>query len=192
MGIRFHCPNGHRLNVKAFLAGERGLCPHCDAKFIIPEVSGGAVVAIDAAASGATRAAPPPAPRNQSRADAWYVRPASGGQYGPATTDVMRDWAADGRVAGDSWVWRTGWPEWKQGAEAVALLNGSALESRPPEVADPPLSPATTEPSLRGVSPTQLHRNSRRQRRERARTMTLALGGLVVLLLVALVWVLAG
>ncbi len=36
MGIRFQCPNGHKMNVKAFLAGRRGLCPICGAKFDIP------------------------------------------------------------------------------------------------------------------------------------------------------------
>jgi hypothetical protein len=36
MGIRFSCPNGHKLNVKNFLAGKRGVCPQCGAKFIIP------------------------------------------------------------------------------------------------------------------------------------------------------------
>ncbi|HVT26869.1 MAG TPA: hypothetical protein VHE81_02515 [Lacipirellulaceae bacterium] len=36
MGIRFSCPNGHKLNVKAFLAGKRGVCPHCGTKFLIP------------------------------------------------------------------------------------------------------------------------------------------------------------
>ena len=36
MGIRFYCPNGHRLNVKSFLAGKRGICPHCGAKVDIP------------------------------------------------------------------------------------------------------------------------------------------------------------
>jgi hypothetical protein len=46
MGIRFLCPNGHRLNVKTFLAGERGICPECDARFIVPSESGGQVAAI--------------------------------------------------------------------------------------------------------------------------------------------------
>jgi hypothetical protein len=46
MGIRFLCPNGHRLNVKTFLAGERGICPECDARFIVPTESGGQVAAI--------------------------------------------------------------------------------------------------------------------------------------------------
>ncbi len=36
MGIRFYCPNGHKLNVKSFLAGMRGICPHCGARVNIP------------------------------------------------------------------------------------------------------------------------------------------------------------
>ena len=36
MGIRFSCPNGHPLNVKEHLAGKRGICPSCGAKFVIP------------------------------------------------------------------------------------------------------------------------------------------------------------
>jgi hypothetical protein len=36
MGIRFSCPSGHKLNVKNFLAGKRGVCPQCGAKFVIP------------------------------------------------------------------------------------------------------------------------------------------------------------
>lgn len=38
MGIRFTCPNGHKLHVKAFLAGKRGVCPQCGAKILIPNV----------------------------------------------------------------------------------------------------------------------------------------------------------
>jgi hypothetical protein len=36
MGIRFTCPNGHRLNVKESLAGKRALCPNCGAKLTVP------------------------------------------------------------------------------------------------------------------------------------------------------------
>ena len=37
MGIRFYCPDcGRRLNIKAFLAGKRGICPHCDSRVQIP------------------------------------------------------------------------------------------------------------------------------------------------------------
>ena len=36
MGIRLQCPNGHKVHVKLFLAGKRGICPQCGAKFDIP------------------------------------------------------------------------------------------------------------------------------------------------------------
>src|SRR5687767_8410491 len=36
MGIKFHCPKGHKLNVKAFLAGKKGVCPKCGTKVRIP------------------------------------------------------------------------------------------------------------------------------------------------------------
>ena len=39
MGIRFYCPQGHKLNVKSFLAGKVGVCPHCDARVQIPFTS---------------------------------------------------------------------------------------------------------------------------------------------------------
>lgn len=39
MGIRFFCPNGHSLNVKAELAGKTGYCPKCQARMIIPTES---------------------------------------------------------------------------------------------------------------------------------------------------------
>ena len=39
MGIRFHCPQGHKLNVKSFLAGKKGICPHCGVMVDIPTES---------------------------------------------------------------------------------------------------------------------------------------------------------
>jgi hypothetical protein len=45
MGIRFSCPNGHHLHVKSFLAGKRGICPHCDVRFEIPRADTGRVPA---------------------------------------------------------------------------------------------------------------------------------------------------
>lgn len=36
MGIRFYCPNGHKLNVKEHLAGKAGFCPECGVRLIIP------------------------------------------------------------------------------------------------------------------------------------------------------------
>jgi hypothetical protein len=39
MGIKFRCPNGHKLNVKSFLAGKKGVCPKCGTRMRIPSAS---------------------------------------------------------------------------------------------------------------------------------------------------------
>jgi hypothetical protein len=65
MGIRFLCPNGHRLNVKEDLAGRRGICPNCGAKFLIPSADGSqqpvAVAATAAINPTVVRGSPDPA-----------------------------------------------------------------------------------------------------------------------------------
>jgi hypothetical protein len=55
MGVRFECPNGHRLHVKAFLAGKRGICPECEARFVVPAANGGRTEAV---ANGAAEIVP--------------------------------------------------------------------------------------------------------------------------------------
>ena len=42
----------------------------------------------------------------------WYVRPPSGGQFGPAPSPVMWQWLGENRVGRDALVWCEGWPEW--------------------------------------------------------------------------------
>jgi hypothetical protein len=41
MGIKFHCPNGHKMNVKTFLAGKKGTCPKCGVTVQVPMASEG-------------------------------------------------------------------------------------------------------------------------------------------------------
>jgi len=65
-------------------------------------------------------------PLIEAGAAVWYVRPSSGGQYGPAGPDVMRQWLAENRIAGDSLVWREGWRDWKTAAEVFPQLNPAA------------------------------------------------------------------
>src|SRR5262249_25988977 len=140
MGIKFHCPKGHKLNVKAFLAGKKGVCPKCGAKMRIPTVSEPALAdseveeeEADASQHPATSngsggvaaplvpaemfadqgAAAAAAPFAEAPAAIWYVRPPSGGQYGPARGEIMRRWIAEGRVSSDSLVWREGWTDWQ-------------------------------------------------------------------------------
>lgn len=73
MGIVSHCPNGHRVKVKDFLAGKTGICPSCGARFRIPlatapapgngraEVSSGLPIADVASLDAPVAVSPPPA-----------------------------------------------------------------------------------------------------------------------------------
>jgi hypothetical protein len=212
MGIRFFCQACEkRLNVKGFLAGKRGVCPHCGAKVEIPWESqskpegvaaaagvaprsvsptpiptgprsspaqangsinghdyGGPVVATPVAqpeqpaqpivatavpvtAVAVVAAAVPPAPPGPADPIAeapnavWYVRPPSGGQYGPASGEIMRKWIAEGRVSADSLIWREGWADWKTAASQFPEMGGP---SAPRAAASPsfPAQPAHSSP----------------------------------------------
>jgi len=194
MGIRFLCPNGHKLNVKAFLAGKRGICPDCDAKFLVPGQSGELALPVEAVVEApipkstaattpkaTTSVMPPPVVPNetlppaidQSLPDTWYVRPVSGEQYGPANTELMQSWVAEGRVAEDSWVWRTGWDNWKVAREIFDLLKATPTATPKVQI-DQHQAEESFSPKLRKPKP-----NSRK---ERARRITVALGTLVLVL----------
>jgi len=216
MGIRFYCPNGHKLNVKEFQAGRRGICPYCGVKIQIPtestrkpskrtegkSASHDAAVTILPAADANVSAdvpidtqspvakgsvplqpvthsstvasptgfqaseprisvpqtpvspapvspapvSPAPVPQTpvpSSHPDplaeagdaAWYVRPASGGQFGPAAGHVMRAWIGEGRVDSDSLVWRDGWQDWQEAGEVFPQLGGTQKPEQEPAFA---------------------------------------------------------
>ncbi len=181
------------MNVKSFLAGKRGICPHCDARWEVPlesvipegapkmrpgsrQAEGQpqhAAVASDGGAPPASAAGPhtelgdqdhpasdenapvrgPVKPETSANDDAtpqfdvpaspqpdpideapdavWYVRPASGGEFGPATGDVMRRWMDEGRVGADSMVWREGWSEWQIAGPVFPTLGGGSPTPAP-------------------------------------------------------------
>ena len=80
----------------------------------------------------------------------WYVRPPSGGQYGPATGTVLREWIKEGRVASTALLWRDGWPQWRDASEALPELalhlpQGNTAPANP--TASGALSPVQTPPS---------------------------------------------
>lgn len=59
----------------------------------------------------------------------WYVRPPSGGQYGPASSDILRKWIGEGRVASTALLWRDGWPQWRDASEAMPELSDQLPKS---------------------------------------------------------------
>ncbi len=191
MGIRFYCPNGHKLHVKEFQAGRRGVCPYCGVDVDIPltstresskgksahkrtdeeEVNLNAIApnaapdalssvnynhAVTEPAEGASFTSarqdreielsaplerpvviPEPAPaasapKTDPFAEApkalWYVRPAAGGQYGPATAEIMKTWLDEGRVSDDSMVWREGWDNWKNAADVFEQITPNKID----------------------------------------------------------------
>ncbi len=136
MGIKFLCPQGHKLHVKSFLAGKRAICPKCGEKVTVPledpsdasdagSFSDELAMTLEGERSGgdpqtATTVADP---LLESPSAIWYVRPATGGQFGPASAEIMRGWLSDGRVGASSLVWRAGWEQWRGAADVFPQLR---------------------------------------------------------------------
>ncbi len=215
MGIKFHCPNGHKLNVKSFLAGKKGVCPKCGAKMRIPTASepalghsefvdseldeeegdasqhpaksnGSGAVAAPAISAATTAehgagAAAADDPIAEAPAAIWYVRPPSGGQYGPARGEIMRRWITEGRVSSDSLVWREGWTDWQNAGKLFPVLQAAGTAN--PAAATPAVS--TTVP----ISARSSLRTATRYEEKKRETNGLAIGILVSLGVVCLVLV---
>lgn len=156
----------------------RGVCPYCGAKFTVPaesteppsdkpqgekqtdktdDVGEPPPQRVAQETAGTPPTGTPPIRAKKTATDAlaenpnalWYVRPPSGGQFGPADGNVMRDWIKDGRVTADSLVWCEGWRDW---VEAVTVFPRLALvrwlpdddaAKKPP----PPAKPLSEKPS---------------------------------------------
>ncbi|XZE55241.1 hypothetical protein SH139x_001242 [Planctomycetaceae bacterium SH139] len=70
---------------------------------------------------------------------AWYVRPPTGGRYGPATGPTVLGWIDEGRVTGDTLLWRDGWPQWRECQEVIpGLLAASPAAALSPAATIPP------------------------------------------------------
>jgi hypothetical protein len=164
MGIRFYCPNGHKLNVKDFQAGRTGICPFCGVKMPIPLKStrsssrqrrrlqqGGGAAGVTASGAMARPAGWPASDTPRGMADdplaaaedvVWYVHPPAGGQFGPAAPDVMRAWIVEGRIGADSLVWREGWREWQTAGDVFPQLSPPApLHDEESQLPSFPISP---------------------------------------------------
>ena len=121
-------------------------------------------------------------PIAEAPAAIWYVRPPTGGQYGPARGDIMRKWISEGRVSSDSLVWREGWTDWQNAGKLFPVLQaaGTAGGSLPSAPAVSTTVPITARSSLRTAT---------RYQEKKRESNSLAIGILVSLGLVCLVLV---
>ncbi len=125
MGIHFACHVcSKKLNIKQELAGRRGICPACSAKFRIPLHDAEKSTPVDSPAEPRARrpsnghAPTDPSVREDVVAAAqthgggqmidlidddptstWYVRPPGGGQYGPATAGSDTSFVSGNRAS---------------------------------------------------------------------------------------------
>ncbi len=172
MGIRFLCEHcNKRLNVKSFLAGKKGLCPHCGGRIRIPlesqvaTTSGGgnrSVGSGDENESGERSDASwsafgdsqTPAARvvdaaGRAQGAVWYVSPPGGGQYGPAPRETVEQWISEGRITADTLVWCDGWDEWEVASRHfVQFQLGEPTETGAEETVDNRLVPSGVEAAL--------------------------------------------
>jgi hypothetical protein len=131
--------------------------------------------------SAPTKTTGPPAPEGQGSPRSplddpdvlWYVRPPAGGQYGPASSEVMRSWIDENRITPSTLLWRQGWSQWRSAREALPGLllpvpPADATAAQPAAAAT-----ATTAEDAPGSEPIILFgqsgigqvRNARSQRR---------------------------
>jgi len=74
-------------------------------------------------------ASPPEGLQNSKRAT-WFVRPPSGGQFGPANAAALKQWMQEGRVTGDCYVWCEGWDNWQLAADVFpAIASKVSIDS---------------------------------------------------------------
>ncbi len=139
MGVRFACHAcGKQLNIKQELAGRRGVCPDCATQFRIPERDAEKSIPLEIPSQAKSEVAAHEAPATVATSNAadpiagkkvgliendpeatWYVRPPSGGQYGPADGALLKQWIGEGRVAATALIWRDGWAQWRPADEAL-------------------------------------------------------------------------
>lgn len=93
MGIRFFCPSGHRLHVKSFLAGKRGVCPDCGTSVEIPLESDALALT-----SRKRRAVGSNLTTDDPRATAVLDHPETGSDHEPPEVDISIGFAKESPV----------------------------------------------------------------------------------------------
>ena len=131
----------------------------------------------------------------------WFVRPPSGGQFGPAPSQLLESWIAESRVTGDSFLWRDGLAQWQLASELLPELFDN-LKSGMATLPLPGLNESTffdlsdanmnSEISIAGSStllPGAVLKK-RLQKRRRQLTMIILLASISLILLSILIFVL--
>lgn len=208
------------IHVKFFQAGKRGRCPNCQSRFRIPNEDSEfsiplegfqgkstvpATMATDPksppvekeAASIATLEAPPSPTRSKETistalpSDArWFVRPPSGGVYGPADTRTLEAWISQRRVTPDSYLWREGMEIWSSAMELIP--EAFVSESAPPAVAPPVNAPiATAVESIPNPALAKAKANLEQRRKKKRKQTWIILGllGAITVCLLATLFV---
>ncbi len=86
----------------------------------------------------------------------WFVRPPSGGQFGPAPSQLLLAWIAESRVTAESYLWREGFADWQLASELVPELFPSAKSPllNPPNLTDILAgAPLNSVPNLTDLKP---------------------------------------
>jgi len=205
MGIRFSCSNGHKLNVKAALAGRRGFCPQCGVAVRIPleseqakKPSGPVIVdTTEAPISETLPQTPPMTPEVRPTGSVllsdpnavWYLQVPHGPQYGPATAAVVENWIKERRVSPDMLVWKEGWGNWLEARNVFPDL--AQLISNSSNRIDLPTATNDSAPSeIDAVSLTPRFRGKIKKKQKLSRNVMIStvLVGLIVLLGGLLIW----
>ncbi|WP_145343815.1 DUF4339 domain-containing protein [Rosistilla ulvae] len=133
----------------------------------------------------------------------WYVRPPSGGQYGPAGGALMQQWIQEHRVVPGSLVWRDGWAQWQAAEDVFGRDFGSSgvadidLNADLPEIAAGSQSaakpnrfvdPMESEPK---TTPTEFERRQLAKRKRRTRMIAMLTGISLFLIVVIILVVLS-
>jgi predicted nucleic acid-binding Zn ribbon protein len=136
----------------------------------------------------------------QAKDALWFVRPPSGGQYGPAHSKLLMDWIAERRVTADSYLWHEGMPQWQLASlvapeGATKLDKVTASEPKPTYVPaiTPPCSietpmlgaglgaPSPTDSSISAVRGAALLKKHKQRRKQRMMVTVLAVASVVLL-----------
>ncbi len=131
----------------------------------------------------------------------WFVRPPSGGQFGPAPSQLLVSWIAESRVSGDSFLWRDGLAQWQLASELLPELfvnekPGMAILPLPGlnENSNTDRSEANKNSEICLVGSSSLRsgavRKKRLQKRRQQLTMIILLASISLILLSILIFVL--